>query len=148
MRARLLGVGARSEHDRRLTTRGREERVDGDDAARAGETTATLAPRSCCTSPSQAKASPAKVGPSLKPAGYAGRYRDPWYGDVVIADGAKFVAETKDRFDVIIVDSTDPIGPGEVLFTETEPDYLFDTAYPAPSLIRFARRASMRVLMR
>jgi len=38
--------------------------------------------------------------------------------DLVIADGAKFVAETKDRYDVIIVDSTDPIGPGEVLFTE------------------------------
>jgi len=36
---------------------------------------------------------------------------------VVIADGAKFVQETKERFDVIIVDSTDPIGPGEVLFT-------------------------------
>lgn len=32
----------------------------------------------------QAKASPANVGPSLDLAGYAGRYRDPWYGDVVI----------------------------------------------------------------
>ncbi len=38
--------------------------------------------------------------------------------DLVIADGARFVAETDDRFDVIVVDSTDPIGPGEVLFTE------------------------------
>ncbi len=38
--------------------------------------------------------------------------------DLVIADGARFVAETAARFDVIIVDSTDPIGPGEVLFTE------------------------------
>jgi spermidine synthase len=38
--------------------------------------------------------------------------------DLVITDGARFVAETKDRYDVIIVDSTDPIGPGEVLFTE------------------------------
>jgi spermidine synthase len=38
--------------------------------------------------------------------------------NLVITDGAKFVAETGDRFDVIIVDSTDPIGPGEVLFTE------------------------------
>jgi spermidine synthase len=36
---------------------------------------------------------------------------------LVIADGLKFVKETQDRFDVIIVDSTDPIGPGEVLFT-------------------------------
>ena len=38
---------------------------------------------------------------------------------LVINDGAKYVAETPDRFDVIIVDSTDPMGPGEVLFTET-----------------------------
>ncbi|HEV7738138.1 MAG TPA: polyamine aminopropyltransferase [Chlamydiales bacterium] len=36
---------------------------------------------------------------------------------IVIADGAKFVADCKDTFDVIICDSTDPIGPGEVLFT-------------------------------
>ena len=36
---------------------------------------------------------------------------------VVIADGTKFVAETDERFDVILVDSTDPIGPGAVLFT-------------------------------
>lgn len=37
---------------------------------------------------------------------------------LVIADGARFVAETDERFDVIIVDSTDPMGPGEVLFTQ------------------------------
>ena len=37
---------------------------------------------------------------------------------VIIADGCKFVKETKDRFDVIIVDSGDPIGPAAVLFTE------------------------------
>src|SRR6202166_1813487 len=35
----------------------------------------------------------------------------------VIDDGAKFVARTDRRFDVIIVDSTDPQGPGKVLFT-------------------------------
>ena len=39
--------------------------------------------------------------------------------NLVIADGAEFVKTSKDRFDVIIVDSTDPIGPGEVLFTDT-----------------------------
>lgn len=37
--------------------------------------------------------------------------------NLIIADGLKFVKETQDRFDVVIVDSTDPIGPGEVLFT-------------------------------
>jgi spermidine synthase len=37
--------------------------------------------------------------------------------DLIIDDGMKFVAGTKQRFDVIIVDSTDPEGPGAVLFT-------------------------------
>jgi spermidine synthase len=37
---------------------------------------------------------------------------------IVIADGMDYVRETDDRFDVIISDSTDPIGPGEVLFTD------------------------------
>ena len=36
----------------------------------------------------------------------------------VIGDGMDYVAQTKRRFDVIIVDSTDPQGPGAVLFTE------------------------------
>ena len=39
--------------------------------------------------------------------------------EVVIADGLDFMAHTDRRFDVIIVDSTDPHGPGEVLFTES-----------------------------
>lgn len=37
--------------------------------------------------------------------------------DLVIDDGMKYVAQTDRRFDVIIVDSTDPLGPGAVLFT-------------------------------
>jgi spermidine synthase len=37
--------------------------------------------------------------------------------DLVIADGARFVAETDRRFDVVMIDSTDPVGPGAVLFT-------------------------------
>ena len=39
--------------------------------------------------------------------------------EIVIADGVKLVAETKDRFDAILVDSTDPHGPGAVLFTKS-----------------------------
>lgn len=35
---------------------------------------------------------------------------------VLIEDGLKFVATTGDRFDLVIVDSTDPEGPGEALF--------------------------------
>jgi len=39
--------------------------------------------------------------------------------ELKIDDGIKYVMEAKDKsFDVIIVDSTDPHGPGEVLFTE------------------------------
>lgn len=37
---------------------------------------------------------------------------------VQITDGARFVAETSERFDVVIVDSTDPEGPAAVLFGE------------------------------
>src|SRR6266478_4890372 len=36
----------------------------------------------------------------------------------VIDDGMKYVAKTERRFDVIIVDSTDPQGPGKILFSE------------------------------
>jgi spermidine synthase len=37
--------------------------------------------------------------------------------DVVIADGCRYVAETDERFDAIIVDSSEPIGPSAVLHT-------------------------------
>lgn len=47
----------------------------------------------------------------------AGAFDDPRV-EVRICDGLAFVAETPERFDVIIVDSTDPEGPGEALFTE------------------------------
>jgi spermidine synthase len=39
--------------------------------------------------------------------------------ELVIADGAEYVRAARDRFDVIIVDSTDPVGPAEVLFTDS-----------------------------
>jgi len=35
---------------------------------------------------------------------------------LIIGDGAEFLAENKEKFDIIIVDSTDPVGPAEVLF--------------------------------
>ena len=46
----------------------------------------------------------------------AGAYDHP-KATVVIADGVNFVNETTEKFDVIISDCTDPIGPGEVLFS-------------------------------
>jgi len=45
-----------------------------------------------------------------------GAFDDP-RAEVVVADGTKFVAGTDERFDAIIVDSTDPIGPAVALFT-------------------------------
>ncbi len=47
-----------------------------------------------------------------------GAFDDPRL-DLVIADGAEFMRGSDGFFDVIIIDSTDPIGPGEVLFTDT-----------------------------
>jgi len=44
-------------------------------------------------------------------------FADPRF-ESVIDDGAKYVALTERRFDVIIVDSTDPQGPGKVLFSQ------------------------------
>ncbi|MDZ4790467.1 MAG: polyamine aminopropyltransferase [Hyphomicrobiales bacterium] len=45
-----------------------------------------------------------------------GAFDDPRV-ELVIADGVKYVAETDERFDCIIVDSTEPVGPAAVLFT-------------------------------
>lgn len=45
-----------------------------------------------------------------------GAFEDPRL-NLVIADGVEFVNQTDLRFDVVISDSTDPVGPGEVLFT-------------------------------
>ena len=36
--------------------------------------------------------------------------------EVSIADGVRFVAETDERYDLVLVDSTDPVGPAEPLF--------------------------------
>lgn len=47
----------------------------------------------------------------------AGAFDDPRL-NLVIDDGMRFVATTEEKFDIIISDSTDPIGPGEVLFSE------------------------------
>ena len=45
-----------------------------------------------------------------------GAYDDPRF-NLVIDDGVHFVQHTDEKFDVIISDCTDPIGPGESLFT-------------------------------
>lgn len=48
---------------------------------------------------------------------HQGAFDDP-RARIVIQDGIVFVNENSETFDVIITDSTDPIGPGEVLFKE------------------------------
>lgn len=47
----------------------------------------------------------------------AGAYDNP-RAQIVIDDGLNFVQSTEQRFDVIISDCTDPMGPGEALFSE------------------------------
>ena len=47
-----------------------------------------------------------------------GAFDDP-RTNLIIGNGAKFAAETDQRFDVIMIDSTDPQGPGEVLFSKS-----------------------------
>jgi len=45
-----------------------------------------------------------------------GAFDDP-RAEIVIDDGLRFVSASSETFDVIISDSTDPIGPGEALYT-------------------------------
>ena len=47
----------------------------------------------------------------------AGGAFDDKRADIVIADGLKYVAKSKEQFDAIIVDSSEPIGPSAVLHT-------------------------------
>lgn len=50
------------------------------------------------------------------PAVSDGAFDDP-RATVVVMDGTQYMALTREKFDVIIIDSTDPMGPGEPLFT-------------------------------
>ncbi len=43
-------------------------------------------------------------------------FTDPRF-ELTIGDGAAYARDAADRFDVVLVDSTDPVGPGAVLFT-------------------------------
>jgi len=46
-----------------------------------------------------------------------GAFDDPRVS-LIFADGASYIRETAKRFDAVIIDSTDPIGPGEALFSD------------------------------
>ena len=47
-----------------------------------------------------------------------GAFDDP-RATVLVKDGMRYVAEGEAEFDVIIIDSTDPMGPGEALFSDS-----------------------------
>jgi spermidine synthase len=47
----------------------------------------------------------------------AGKLDDPRV-EVVVRDGAAYISEHENYFDAILIDSTDPIGPGEKLFSK------------------------------
>jgi spermidine synthase len=45
-----------------------------------------------------------------------GSFDDP-RAEIVVADGAEYIKKHTGRFDVVIVDSSDPVGPAQVLFS-------------------------------
>jgi spermidine synthase len=57
------------------------------------------------------------VSREFLPSVHQGAFADP-RTRVVIAPGERFLPKNPARFDVLLVDSTDPIGPGKALFTE------------------------------
>lgn len=46
-----------------------------------------------------------------------GAFNDP-RTEVIVGDGIEYIKNTEEKFDVIIVDSTDPVGPAKMLFSE------------------------------
>lgn len=56
-----------------------------------------------------------EVSRTYLPSVSAGAFDDPRVR-LVIGDGVRYLAETSERFDVILVDSTDPVGPAVALF--------------------------------
>ncbi|NJE08541.1 polyamine aminopropyltransferase [Thermococcus sp. M39] len=46
-----------------------------------------------------------------------GAFEDP-RAEVIIGDGVEYVKNTKEKFDAILIDSTDPVGPAKQLFSE------------------------------
>lgn len=55
--------------------------------------------------------------------------------EVVIGDGIRFAAETDERFDIVIIDSSDPVGPGVGLFVRTFYESIARTLNPKGILI-------------
>lgn len=86
----------------------------------------------------------------------AAAFADPRFR-IEIADARAFVAATDLRFDVVLIDSTDPVGPGAALFTEDfyadirrclRPGGVVVTQSGAPFVQRDEFAAAMRNLAR
>lgn len=49
--------------------------------------------------------------------GIAGKLEDP-HVEVLVEDAIEYIKNKENEFDIVLIDSTDPMGPGEGLFTE------------------------------
>jgi spermidine synthase len=56
--------------------------------------------------------------------------------DLVFADGASFIQQTKNKYDVVIVDSPDPVGPAQVLFRSAFYKDLLNVMHPGGIMVR------------
>jgi len=58
-----------------------------------------------------------QVAKEFLPKIHGGAFEDP-RAEIVIQDGFKYIEETANRFDVVLLDLTDPIGPAKALYTD------------------------------
>ncbi len=55
---------------------------------------------------------------------------------LVIDDGARYIKETPKKFDIVIIDSSDPVGPAKILFTKKFYNDVFKVLKPNGIMIR------------
>jgi spermidine synthase len=56
--------------------------------------------------------------------------------EIVIEDGAKFIKNTKEKFDIAIIDSPDPVGVAKVLFSKRFYENIYSVLTPEGIMIR------------
>jgi len=56
--------------------------------------------------------------------------------EVIIADGAEYLQDTSNQYDIIIVDSPDPIGPARILFSKSFYDSIAKAMKPGGIMVR------------
>jgi spermidine synthase len=69
--------------------------------------------------------------PSISHGGFEDRRTE-----LVIADGATYLENTSNQYDVIIVDSPDPIGPAQTLFLKSFYDSIIQSMKPGGIMVR------------